>query len=222
MASMIKSGAYIPPAHGAHDPLYYAPKPKAPLDPQAVSNAAAEKRYQDILALLANIGEQGKADIIQRGTASRNAYRQRMVSAGLGNISMGSGIDREMEADLRRLTVDLARERAGVMERKSDVGPDMGLYTNLMQQAGRYGGGGQSGYNFGPLYNSSGMGFGLYAPPGYGGSSGTGQFDTSPTYDAYAKERSQKRKKQTEADVAYARWLGKSETDMLGTRGWQQ
>jgi hypothetical protein len=112
---------------------------------QTESKAAQEQRYQDILDLAQNLGVQGAADIAERGVGRQSDLSQQMISSGLYGSSAswapGTLINRETEAETRRLNEDVAAMKMGVMERRTDTYPDLGLLSAVMGQAGQARGG---------------------------------------------------------------------------------
>lgn len=110
-------------------------------DLQDQANQANEQRYGDILGLLEGQGTAAKRQI---DTSTRNTLsqqRQNLASSGLFNTTMLNTIagQRAKEADLAKTQIDewSALQKAGVMERRSDVGPDPGFYTELLRILGR-------------------------------------------------------------------------------------
>lgn len=152
------------------------------------ANAANESRYKQIMGGyddlrdrvmgdLEGVGAQERSDINRqyRGMAA-NAY-QTMVNRGFANSTiphtMRYGIERERSAAMGRLNDRLSQQRAnydsrltegkmGVMERRTDQGPDINQLMALSQALGRggYGGGGGAymlppSINYGNYFNAA-------------------------------------------------------------------
>lgn len=137
---------------------------KAEMDKKlAEANAANEARYQDILgqkgqmydrtmANLSGLGAQEEADIRQNYANLDARTAQDMQARGLAGTTIGAslrkGNARATNEELNRMRERLTRERIGYdtnlsmdkqnfMERKTDLGPDIGMYAQLMQQLGQ-------------------------------------------------------------------------------------
>jgi len=107
-------------------------------DAQDRANTANETRYQGILSTLEGQGNTAKADIARGGAAERGEITQDAIGRGLYSTSVLDtlrGGSREREAR-QSAAVDeaVAAQRAGVMERRTDQGPDAGFYSSLLQQ----------------------------------------------------------------------------------------
>jgi len=106
---------------------------------QRKANAANEARYQGILDQYSNLGQAGMARIGQAEQQALASGTQDLASRGLGNTtirgSMSRGVASDAELARQQLGESVATQKAGVMERRTDEGPDMGLYTNLLMQA---------------------------------------------------------------------------------------
>lgn len=107
---------------------------------QQESRTANEQRYGQILDLMSNLGVQGGKDIEERGQRRLETIRQQQISAGLGGTSAGWApsalAERETTGAKGRLAENVAAMTAGVIERRSDVGPDLGFLAQLMQGYG--------------------------------------------------------------------------------------
>jgi hypothetical protein len=68
----------------------------------------------------------------------------------LGNTTITSaasrGIASDAEASRQQLQEGITQQKVGVMERKTEQGPDMSMYANLLQKAAA----GQQGNKLGP------------------------------------------------------------------------
>lgn len=106
---------------------------------QADANAANEQRYQQILSSLGGQGKSAYRRIDQGTTQALGASDQDLTSRGLGNTTIRSTAQRGIRSDAEnaKLAVDeqVAGMKAGVMERRNDIGPDFSMYANLLQQA---------------------------------------------------------------------------------------
>ena len=132
------------------------------------ANAANEGRYKGILTgyddlskrvsgELANVGQMEQKDINRQYKGMGSDVYQRLVNRGFGNSSltgtMQMGVERErtdaMARSAERLAMmrantdmDLSQGRFGVMERRTDQGPDPNQLIQLSQGLGRSGAGG--------------------------------------------------------------------------------
>jgi len=130
---------------------------------QAAAKTANLKRYADIKAGfetrtseavsgLKGAGEISRKGIVQRGAQASSAAAQDLVSRGLSGTTIAPtvqrGVQRETESNLAglderlrlnqaQLKSNLEKDRLLFEERREDVGPNMNLYSNLLQQAGR-------------------------------------------------------------------------------------
>ena len=129
------------------------------------ANAANEQRYQQILGgydalakrsagYLKNAGKAERKDIQRRYRAMGSDVYQTLVNRGFANSSllgtMQQGVQREMTDEQARIAQRVAEQklaadmaisqgRFGVMERRTDSGPDTNQMLQLAQGAGRYG-----------------------------------------------------------------------------------
>lgn len=108
---------------------------------QTAANKANETRYQDILKSYDTLGQAGQTRIGQQEQAAQAKGTQDLTSRGLGNTTITSAVSRGVanDAELQRqqLAEGVAEKKAGVMERKTDQGPDMSMYAQLLAQAGK-------------------------------------------------------------------------------------
>jgi len=115
---------------------------------QEQANKVNEQRYKDILKLYENLGQAGRTRIERETAQSQAQATQGLISRGLGNTTITSavqrGISEESELARQQLEETVALQRAGVMERRTDAGPDTGLYASLLQAAAGQATGGQA------------------------------------------------------------------------------
>lgn len=108
---------------------------------QTSANEANEKRYQDILGLYGNLGQAGMTRIGQQEQQAQAKSTQDLTSRGLGNTTvtgaMTRGIASDAELSRQQLQEGVAMQKAGVMERRTDQGPDMGMYASLIAGAAK-------------------------------------------------------------------------------------
>lgn len=156
------------------------------------ANTANTDRLESIMALLEGQGASA-IDQVNRDSAERTASGdQSLMDRGLFNTTItDANRRREGESRTRQtnaINEGVALNKAGVLERVSDNGPDMGMLMNLLSQFGQGAGANSGGrtYNFGGInrpegpinpFGSSGSGGGSggYAS---GGSSGSGGVQT--------------------------------------------
>ncbi len=136
------------------------------------ANAANESRYQQILGgydelgkrvtgELANAGNMERKDINRQYNSMGSDVYQRLVNRGFGNSSllatMRMGTERERSDALARsyeraaqmranADMQLSQAKMGVMERRTDMGPDPQQLIALSQRLGR------AGYGQRPMY----------------------------------------------------------------------
>lgn len=113
--------------------------------------------FSQARSALQNVGQSAASDINLGAKRSLASGKQNLISAGLGNTTITGSLQRGVEADRRRamtqseeslaqLQSGLATQEAGAelgaagslasfMASRNDVGPDLGLYANLLQQA---------------------------------------------------------------------------------------
>lgn len=132
---------------------------------QAEAKAKNESRYQEILggynqrtadaeATLGKLGATERMAIEDRYQTGRASADQDLISRGLGNTTVRSsvmrGYDTERDRALTRLSEDRANlrlqymptlegDRLGFMERRNDVGPDLGQMAQLSAALGQSG-----------------------------------------------------------------------------------
>lgn len=108
---------------------------------QTAANKANEERYQDILKQYEGLGQAGMTRIGQAEQQAQAKSTQDLTSRGLGNTTvtgaMSRGISSDAELQRQQLQEGVAEKKAGVMERRTDQGPDMGVYANLLAQASK-------------------------------------------------------------------------------------
>ncbi len=112
---------------------------------QAKANQANEKRYQQILASFTNLGRAGRTRIARQTAAQQATAGQSLISRGLGGTTIKGvvrrGIASDAEFQRQQLEESVALQRAGVMERRTDLGPDLGMFSSLLMAAGQAGAG---------------------------------------------------------------------------------
>jgi len=106
---------------------------------QEKANLLNEQRYQQVLAQYENLGQAGRARIEQQTTQRQAEATQNLTSRGLGNTTItsavGRGIAGDAEMQRQQLEESVATQKAGVMERRTDTGPDLGMFSSLLQLA---------------------------------------------------------------------------------------
>jgi hypothetical protein len=115
--------------------------------------------YDDAQGLLADLGQTDRRRIDETRQQAMAGSDQDLISRGLGNTTIRQSIQRGISSDAERaqqsVTEQTGRQRAALlqglagteersgqmlasmMERRSDIGPDMGSMLQLMQQAGQ-------------------------------------------------------------------------------------
>lgn len=124
---------------------------------QDAANAANEKRYEEALALYGDIVEQYKpggafgagfeAQLGRQKTKTVAGQTQQLVSSGLYGTSVTAGLGQKFEEEVgmpARLKLEDVRmgryaeavgQKAGLIERREDTGPDYGMIAQLSSQA---------------------------------------------------------------------------------------
>ena len=108
---------------------------------QEKANLLNEQRYRQVLSQFEGLGQAGRARIEQQ-TAQRQAEAvQGLTSRGLGGTTITSAVSRgiagEGELQRQQLEESVAMQRAGVMERRTDVGPALTMFASLLHTAGQ-------------------------------------------------------------------------------------
>lgn len=107
---------------------------------QTAANAANENRYQDILKTYDTAGRSAKTSAAKAAKEGTAQDTQSLISRGLYNTGTLDATRRGRQSDLTdqnsAIDENVASQRAGVMERRTDQAPDMGIYAQLLQQAG--------------------------------------------------------------------------------------
>ncbi len=115
---------------------------------QKKANLMNEQRYQKILGSFENLGKAGRARIEQQTTQRQAQATQNLTSRGLGNTTITSAVERgiagDAETQRQQLEESVMMQKAGVMERRTDEGPDLGMFASLLQSAGQQQSGGRS------------------------------------------------------------------------------
>lgn len=115
--------------------------------------------YDRMEGLLGGLGDSDRERIGQQQTQARGQADQDLTTRGLGNTTVRSSVMRGIDEDAGRaqrdVTERVGRQQAGMlqsragaeqqqnqflaqmMERRTDQGPDMGAFMQLMQQAGQ-------------------------------------------------------------------------------------
>ena len=108
---------------------------------QKKANLANEQRYQQILGSFENLGKAGRARIEQQTQQRQAQATQSLTSRGLGSTTITSAVERGIASDAelsrQQLEESVTMQRAGVMERRTDEGPDLGMFASLLQSAGQ-------------------------------------------------------------------------------------
>ena len=125
------------------------------------ASEASEARYQGLLGGVDVLKEETAgmydasnlaaiAGIGESATRAQASGEQGLISRGLGSTTIRGAMTRGVQADREKaelaqrgqydqqrgpLAMALGQMRSGIMERRTDAGPDMGIYASLMQQA---------------------------------------------------------------------------------------
>lgn len=180
-----------------NNPAYGAPNATGPYagainsfqEAQNRANAANETRYQGTLATLEGQGQSAKTDIARGGQQERGGITQDAINRGLYSTSVLDSLKGESYGREARQSAavdeSVANQRAGVMERRTDQGPDAGFYANLISQQAAGEAGSQRSFNTIGAQSGGGSGgfdpFGGMMGGGRGGSGGQ-QPSTGPSF----------------------------------------
>ncbi len=119
------------------------------------AKSANEQRYQQMLDIINQTTGQRAADIRSQYGQQGSDIMQNLARLGMANTTvaptMQFGVQREQQSALNRLADELQGTRLGVMERRTDKYPDIGLIATLAQGLGQAGGGGGIGAVLGAL-----------------------------------------------------------------------
>jgi len=125
---------------------------------QDKANQANELRYQQALGQFENLGKAGQARIEQQTTQRQAEATQNLTSRGLGNTTITSAVSQGIadagEQQRQQLDESVASQKAGLIERRTDAGPDAGLFASMLQIAGQgqaSAGGGTTIRRMGPM-----------------------------------------------------------------------
>lgn len=103
---------------------------------QEWANQANLQRYQDILGQFQGLGEAGMQRIEGARQQAIGTGTQDLISRGLYNTTIAGGIPRAAGADAemarQSLQEGIQAQMAGVMERRSDIGPNLGFLSSLI------------------------------------------------------------------------------------------
>lgn len=152
--------------------------------------------YGQAIDQVNQIGDSARVRIDEAGTRQGALATQDLTSRGLGNTTITQSAERGVQSDVQRshqeLDERLAAQRSGILERQAgmefnlgnltanamlsrvDQGPDMGLYSQLLAQAGAAGDGSKIN-TFVPNSPNSSPGFGERATTGATAGSGGGR-----------------------------------------------
>ena len=117
-------------------------------DAQTKANTANDVRYKGVLSSLETAGQAKMAGVDQQEQQALAKNTQNMTSSGLSNTTMagagGAGarqVASGMEGQRQQIQGDVAAQKAGVMERKTESGPDLSMFASLIQGMGASGAG---------------------------------------------------------------------------------
>ncbi len=108
---------------------------------QEKANLLNEQRFKRAMSQFENLGNAGRARIEQQTAQRQAAATQNLTSRGLGNTTITSSVERGIASDAetsrQQLEEGIAVQKAGLLERRSDVGPDLSQFASLLQAAGQ-------------------------------------------------------------------------------------
>jgi hypothetical protein len=111
---------------------------------QETANAANEARYQKLMELAQQFGVTQQRQNQQLTQQQLAGGTQGLISRGLGNSTvldtMQQGILRQGQDRGMDIGQRVAELQMGPVERRQDVGPNLGMYANLLATPGAMGG----------------------------------------------------------------------------------
>ena len=106
---------------------------------RASANRANEARYRQALGLYDRMGLGARMGVRQRSQQQLATTKQDLINRGLGGSTiLGAMQRRSVESESEQMfniSDAIARAKAGIIERRTDLGPDAGAYTGLMRDA---------------------------------------------------------------------------------------
>ena len=127
------SGAYSGASSGLQDIM------KQLTASQNQANAANQQRYTDILGMYSSLGTSGAQQIAEQTAQQQAKSTSDLTSRGLGNTTVTSAMSNQIaslgQSNQLALQESLTGKEAGVMEAMNQKGPDLSMYSNLIQQA---------------------------------------------------------------------------------------
>ena len=120
-------------------------------------------QYDQVNALLDTIGATELSDLEERGKQEQATAEQDIITRGLGNTTIRESVRRGIESDVQRgrerinqatavqkagvkerqatVQSQLGQWLTGVMERRTDKGPDLDVFSRLLEEVGKGSGG---------------------------------------------------------------------------------
>lgn len=110
---------------------------------QDEANAANEARYQQLLELAQRFGQSMLADNAMLTQQQMASAGSNLASRGLGNSTIVNaiqgGIQRQGQMQANRIQDLLLNNQMGIIERRTDQHPNLGLLAQLLMQPGALG-----------------------------------------------------------------------------------
>lgn len=105
---------------------------------QDKANAENEARYQQLLALANQFGTTATQQNTDLTNNQLGSTQQSLISRGLGNTtiqdSMLAGVRRRGQQAQNAINEQTARQKADIIQNRTDKAPDMGLYASLLSR----------------------------------------------------------------------------------------
>ncbi len=103
---------------------------------------ANEARYQQQLGLVGQATDQRRADIMSQYAQQQANTQQQLARTGLSNTTiaptLASGVEREKQATLNRLTDQMLQEKLGVIGQQQQIAPSYLPTTDVMKTMAGY------------------------------------------------------------------------------------
>jgi len=108
------------------------------LDATNRANASNDARFKQAIGLLAGQGQSSRTDAARATAENKGLDQQSLISRGLGSTTVLDAANRRRDEDLQRanqrIDESVANQVSGIVERRTDQGPDLGSLAGLLQQ----------------------------------------------------------------------------------------
>lgn len=102
------------------------------------ANQANQQRYQQAIGLVAGTGEGAKNRIRRSTRIGKSRDQQSLIDRGLFSTTITDSLsrqrDRDMQEQFTQVDDSIADRIASIIQSRTDRGPDLGLFAQLLQQ----------------------------------------------------------------------------------------